>query len=240
MSLVDEEQHRERMLGRLREHLVRHRSPRAVLAWILTVTATAGFFCSMGMLKLGLDAMWLRYPLAVLVAWGVFLLLVRAWAEREREAMRLDEHLAGPVGGSPVTSRAPSWERLPRKSRWWEWVDPALLEAGEGCLVVLLFVAAAVALACAVGMLASLIAEADALLAEVLLDAVLISALYRRLRRMGPRWWLAGAVRQTRGPVVATMVFLMALGIIVHRSVPDAKSIGAVWKHVQSRPASPR
>jgi hypothetical protein len=93
---------------------------------------------------------------------------------------------------------------------------------------------AAIALVCAVGMVAGLILEADSLLAEVLLEAVLISALYRRLRLLEPRWWLAGAVRQTRGPVVATMVFLMALGFIVQLYAPGAKTIGAVWKQVKT------
>jgi hypothetical protein len=103
----------------------------------------------------------------------------------------------------------------------------------EGCLVVLAFLVALVALGFAVGMLASLIAEADVLLAEVLLDAVLVSAFYRRLRRFQPRWWLAGAVRQTRRPVIATMIFLMALGLILHHYVPAAKSIGDLWRQGQ-------
>ena len=96
MNLGDDEQHRAWMLARLRKYLVHRRSPRAVLGWIMGATALAGFLSSMTMLRLGLDAMWLRYPLAVLVAWGVFLLLVRTWAERERDLIRLDEALGQP------------------------------------------------------------------------------------------------------------------------------------------------
>ena len=230
---LNEEQHREEALRGIRRFLLQRRSPRVIVTGILLLTATAGFISSRAMLKWGLDAMWLRYPLAVLIAWSVFLLLVRIWAERERDnAIDWNDEPARRV--DLPTSRI-RLEPSGGKIRWLEFIDvPDLSVDGEGCLFGLVVLLGLVALGWTVGMLAGLIAEADSLLAEVLLDAVLVAAFYHRLRRLKPRWWLAGAVRQTRGPVIGAIVFLMIFGLIAHRYAPEAKSIGGVWKELRN------
>jgi hypothetical protein len=96
--------------------------------------------------------------------------------------------------------------------------------------VLLVFALALGALWMAIAATASLFAEADLFLAEVCLDVVLVSAFYHRLRRLKPRWWMASAMRQTMRPVIATAVFLLAMGLIFDHYVPGAKSIGGVWK----------
>jgi hypothetical protein len=245
----EDDRHREEALRGIRGFLARRRSPRGILSGILVLTALAGFGASRGMLQLGLTAMWLRYPLAVFAAWGFFLLLVRMWAEREREAVHtLDEASWAGESSLPRSEALPGREVVPRKEtspgreaaplppsarerRWWEYLEiPDLSVDGEGCLVALAVLALGVALVFAIGALASLIAEADSLLAEVLLDAVLIAALYQRLRKLKPRWWVAGVMRQTRGPVIGTAVFLMVAGGLMQHYAPGAKSIGGVWR----------
>ena len=120
------------------------------------------------------------------------------------------------------------------EERWWHWLRVFDLGFDEGCFFALLFLGGyLIALSFAIVTLVGLIAEADVLLAEVLLDAVLVSALYRRLNRLKPRWWLAGALRQTRRPVIATIIFLMALGLIVDHFDPGVKSIGGLWRQVR-------
>jgi hypothetical protein len=177
--------------------------------------------------------MWLRYPLAVLLAWGVFLLLVRAWAERERDT--IDWNDESTQRGDLPTSRTPKLESS-AKIRWFDWIEFPDVADGEGCLLGLALLLGLIAFGWTVGMIAGLIAEADSLLAEVLLDAVLIAAFYHRLRRLQPRWWLAGAVRQTRGPVIGAIIFLMIFGLTAHHFAPAAKSIGGVWKELMAPP----
>ena len=240
MSTADETERR-RLLGRLRAYFARRRSPRATLTILLLVTGGAGFVASLILLKCGLGQMWLRYPLAVLAAWGVFLALVRAWAERERANFRLDEQLSEthpPESASSDALSAPAKSVMdkPRPKRawnWWDWLDLGDLISvdAEGCLVVVALGLLVAALAGAVVAVIGLIGEAEVLLAEVFLDAVLVSALYQRLSRLKPRWWLAGALRQTVWPVLFTTVFLMVGGIFLQQAVPGAKSLGEIWHH---------
>ena len=233
------------MLTRLRTHFARRRSPRATITVILLATGGAGFVASVMLLKGGVSQMWLRYPLAALIAWAVFLALVRAWAERERESFRIDEHLgeiAPPENDPSAADEAGGESALdkPRHKRAWRWLDwldvPDIGLDAEGCLVGIVFVVLIAALAGAVVAVAGLIGEAEVVLAEVFLDAVLVSALYRRLSRLQPRWWLAGALRQTVWPVFFTTVFLVGTALIFQQEVPEAKSAGEIWRHYFPKP----
>lgn len=53
--------------------------PRVQISVILLITAFAAFACSAIMLRLGITSMALRYPIAVLVGYIVFLILLRLW-----------------------------------------------------------------------------------------------------------------------------------------------------------------
>ncbi len=183
------------------------------------------------MLKTGLVAMWLRYPLAVLFGWAVFLLLVSLWAKRERKKMRVEEELAnlGPRDECFDTETAPGvFDELKPRLRWLDWLDVPDL---EGCLVVLAAMALMIALAGAIATIVGLIMQAEVVLAEALLDALLISALNKRLHRLQPQWWLEGTMRQTIVPVLCAVVLLMAGGYLLQDYAPEASSIGAVWRH---------
>lgn len=243
--IPDDDRERQRMLTGVRAHLQRRRSPRATITLILLATGAAGFISSVALLKSGVVEMWLRYPLAVLSAWAVFLALVRAWAERERASFRIDENLGEitPAKDDPSAADNAGGQAVfdkPRHKRAWRWLDwlgiPDLGLGAEGCLVGLAFVALLAALAGAVVAVAGLIGEAEVVLAEVFLDAVLVTALYRRLNRLQPRWWLAGALRQTVWPVLFTMVFLTGTALFFQQEVPEAKSAGEIWRHYFPKP----
>ena len=175
----------------------------------------------------------------------MFLALVRAWAERERARFRIDEHLGEitPVKDDPSSADKAGGQSVfekPRHKRAWRWLDfleiPDIGADAEGCLVGLAFVVLLAALAGAVVAVAGLIGEAEVVLAEVFLDAVLVTALYRRLNRLQPRWWLAGALRQTVWPVVFTMIFLTGTALLFQQEVPEAKSAGEIWRHYFPKP----
>ncbi|HEV7868611.1 MAG TPA: hypothetical protein VGO90_13075 [Chthoniobacteraceae bacterium] len=236
MSAPGDEKLRRRMLGRLRKHLARRRSPRAVLSGILLLTALAGFVASLGMLKLGLGAMWLRYPLAVLLAWGVFLGMVRAWAQREQANLRAEELAELSSEEDEPETKPPRLTSLdPDRSAWEDWLDWMNpfngLEDAEGCLVTVALGIALLALGGAFVAIAGLIIQAEVLLAELLFDVLLVSALNKRLHGLEPRWWLQGTLRQTVWPVMVTMLFLLCAGFLLEQMAPGAQTIGQVWEH---------
>src|ERR687884_566449 len=70
---------RKEALAAIGERLQREGLPRLQMSLMLTLTCACGFLSSFVLLHLGLTRMWLRYPLAVLCAYGVFLLLLRLW-----------------------------------------------------------------------------------------------------------------------------------------------------------------
>lgn len=169
--------------------------------------------------------MWLRYPLAVVFAWAAFLLLMRAWVEVERRYLPDKDlegllHLPDPGEG----------ERLEPDSSWFDWIELPL-EAEEGCLIQVCLIAVIILLGFAFFGIVSVVISAPALLAEVFLDAVLVAALYRRMKLIERRWWLGGAIRQTWGPVLLTALGLMIVGYAMQVAVPHAVSIGDVWWH---------
>jgi hypothetical protein len=72
------------------------------------------------------------------------------------------------------------------------------------------------------------IAIAPALLAEVTLDAALVTTVYRRLRPRDMQHWSVGVVRRTWLPAVVVVLCLAGAGYALQRVAPDARSIGGV------------
>jgi hypothetical protein len=65
--------------------------PRLLISLILLLTGLAGFLTSFLLLRLGVIEMWLRYPAAILVAYSVFLLLLRLWLSLLRPRKRVPD-----------------------------------------------------------------------------------------------------------------------------------------------------
>jgi hypothetical protein len=78
---------RKRAVERIRAKLERRGSPRAQMSMIVVAAGSAGFLCSFVLLQLGLRLMWLRYGLAIALAYGVFFLLVGAWLTHQRRKL---------------------------------------------------------------------------------------------------------------------------------------------------------
>lgn len=191
---------------------------------LLLVTGGVGFLTSAGMLRLGVREMWIRYPVAVLLAYITFIALIRLWAEGERN--RADAHRELERIDSADADHRPSPD-----SSGWEWLDgadfcPSHLD--EGCLPVLIL-GALLALVVA---LSAVVCAAPGLLAEVFLDVVLVAALYRRLSHIEHRHWLATAIRRTWMPAFSAAVVLALAGALMQALVPEARSIGKVWEQL--------
>jgi len=70
---------RSRAVEALKRQLVRTQMPRIQMAVILLATGAASFLSSFVLLHIGLERMAIRYPLAVGLAYLVFILLLRVW-----------------------------------------------------------------------------------------------------------------------------------------------------------------
>ena len=74
---------RKKLKQRLAQYLSRTTRPRVLMTTALVTTGASGFLLSHLMREFGL-CMAIRYPLAVLGAWGVFLLLIWLWVVWQR------------------------------------------------------------------------------------------------------------------------------------------------------------
>jgi len=73
---------------------------------------------------------------------------------------------------------------------------------------------------------------APALLAEILVDGVLVAGLYRELKGVEQRHWLRSAVRKTLLPALIAAALFSLGGYFLQRAAPKARSVGEVWKYV--------
>jgi len=245
-------QTREREIEVVRLRLIREGTPRLQMSFILLLTGLAGFLASFSLLHLGVASMALRYPAAIVMAYCVFLLLLRLWLWAQGRGLHADldpscldidipggsapgkglgfgggGDFAGSGAGGNWGAGVASPSRAPGGDSFLDRVGFDL-DLEEGWLVVLALVALVG------GLLASLyvIYIAPALLAEILVDGVLLAGLYKRVKRIEQRYWLRSALRRTLTPAVLTAALFTAGGYLMQRAVPAALSIGDVWKHL--------
>ena len=107
------------------------------------------------------------------------------------------------------------------------------LDLDDGAFVVFVIIAVLAALG-GVMCIAYVIYIAPLLLAEVALDAALVSAVYRRLRKEDVAHWTGAVFRRTWIPAVILVVFMSAAGYAAQRLAPEARSIGGVFRILAS------
>jgi hypothetical protein len=244
-------QPRERRIEIIRERLLQESMPRFQMSLILLFTGLSGFLVSFSLLHLHVFRMWVRYPIAILIAYGVFLLLLRVWLWVHGRPLRVDLDPSGldfmspelgpgesvhPGGGGDFGGGGSggSWGESVASSSEVSSKSTALeglgfnLDLEEGCLIVVALIALIG------GLVASLyvIYIAPALLAEILIDGVLLVGLYRRVKHIEQRHWLQAAVRRTLLPALLCTVCFAIAGYAMQKAVPEAHSIGDVWKHL--------
>ena len=76
---------------------------------------------------------------------------------------------------------------------------------------------------------------APALFAEILVDGVLVAGLYHRLRARDMQHWLTAAIKRTWLPVMVTAVIFAISGLLMQKIMPEARSIGQVFRQVYSQ-----
>ena len=229
---------------------------------ILGGTYLAGLLITKLLLLAGVDRLWLRYSVAVIGAYLVFLALLRIWlyyvgADRTRgeidisgDGVDLLGHFVpatdDPFGGGGGFGGAGS------TGSWGEPIDAAPLRSasssggraapdGKGCGVdiggdegcVVVLVVALVLSLLVVGVY--LIWTAPVLLSEAAFEAALAAALARRARKIQARGWVQAVWRATVWPFVAVLLLSAALGWYAQDYCPEAKKLRDVFSCANPR-----
>ena len=222
-------QPRERRIEMIRRRLLRESMPRFQMSLILLFAGLSGFLVSFSLLHLQVFRMWARYPIAILIAYCVFLLLLRVWlwVHGRQLSVDLDESVLDLIPpddpGSGRISHSDGGGNFGTLDVFG--FNPDL---EEGCFIVVALIALIG------GLVASLYIDyiAPALLAEILIDGVLLVGLYRRVKHIEQRHWLQAAIRRTLLPALLCALCFAVAGYAMQQAVPEAHSIGDVWKRI--------
>jgi hypothetical protein len=228
------------IIRRLAAQLSRAEYPRTLMIGFVGIGCTVGFLTSAGMLAMGFAAPWVRYSFAAFGGYIAFLVSVRLWLAWRRGDGSLDVNLdglgdpSGSAGSGEGAHEFGGGDGFSGGGSSGSFGNPdhalhVVGEADEG-VVFLAPLLVAVALLVGIGATFSVLWNAPALLAEVVLDGVIAGAIYRRLRLRSAEHWSAGVVRRTWKPMLAITVALVALGVAIPLLVPGADSIGDLFR----------
>jgi len=213
---------------RIAQYLRRKSQPRLLLFAILVFTGIVGAASSFLMLHVKFKAMYLRYPIAALIAYLVFLLLLRLW--QSHQAHQPD--LAIQLGTEPNVHNTPNVQMEHKKTgskrSFLDALDAVdllnVFDDAPGLLICFLIAVIVGALA----LLGLVLSFAPILLAEVLLDGLLIAGIWKRFKKSGEDNPLRAAFRITRIPALIVILALFVIGYVFKLVDPSANSIGDV------------
>jgi hypothetical protein len=183
------------------------------------------------MLHAGLTAMYVRHPIAALIAYLVFLLLLRLWQSRQARQPDLAVHLKEIAAEPNVhnTPEVPVDDKKPDSKRsFLDALDAIdflnVFDDAPGLLMCLLIAVIVGALV----LLGLVLSFAPMLLAEVLLDGLLVAGIWKRFKKSGDDNPLGAAFRITRIPALIAILALFVIGYVLKLVDPSARSIGDV------------
>lgn len=233
---------RPRLVQRLQQHLERDSWPRVQMALLVALTGAAGLLASFVLLQIGLQAMWLRYPVALGAAYLVFLGLLWLWLRTS--ASDYADAVIAP--GDPGLPANPSSVPEPISGGGGDFAGggasasfdaPASSSLGDSLGSVAdadEFAIPLAVLLLAAGLAVSslyIVYTAPVLFAELLLDGALAATLFRRLRGVTTQHWIETALNRTALPFGLTAIFLGLCGAALQAYAPEAHSLGDVLQH---------
>lgn len=240
-------------IARARQQLQRGGWPRLQMAVIVMVTAVAGLLAAHLLRLGGVDTMLLRYPLAVLLAYLTFLLLMWLWLHLRRHDVAEAVINSGGSGGSSSPSAGPQWGGQGGQTGGGgasaSWAPAAGSSAGtpgsDGSLLDLADGDAGVPVMAVVGVLAiaagTLVAaswviwSAPVLMAELLVDTAIAGGLYRRMQGMRAQGWWRLCLAHTFWPLIGVLVFSAGLGWVAQEIAPHADTLADVLQTVRGK-----
>ena len=218
MAMLAIPRSRRRAVSRLVRYLQQYQAPRIQLLLVLTCAGAVGIGASYLLLRVGLEQMWLRYPLSAFVGYGSFLVGLRYWAQHQVSRPELLAKLE-------VTNKRPKGSKRGTWSDTWLFDVCDVLSVGDDLPVAALVFLAIIL----VVVLVWLVVAGPVLLAEALLDALLMAGLYHRFMTQGSVQTMGGALRSTIMPAVIVIASLALIGFLLHVIDPSARSIGDVF-----------
>jgi hypothetical protein len=233
---------RSRAIERLKGLLLRRGNPYGHMLLILLATGCAAFLSSKLLHAAGLTSMGIRYPIAVVLGYLVFLMLVGIWVSfhnwRARRAARSSSVVYNSDPGPyvyldpfPQTSSAPPL--LPNlKHRGGGqggggWGGGDWGGDGEGVAIVIVILVA-IGVIAALGASVYVVIEAPALFGEVLLNSAILAGFSRRLRTPQEHW-TTGVIRRTWLAAIGLAMCFALIGFGLEYLVPKATTLGEAW-----------
>jgi hypothetical protein len=228
---------RARLVEQARRYLESAGRPRLVMLGILFVTLAVGFLASVAMVHLGVVQMYIRYPLAVAVAYATFLWQLRCWLRQQPLVSQLSEDPEGLLvpgaaafGAAALGDKLAAGESRRRKSRSdasgvGDLIQIGDIGEGASALVILVLIAAITTLIVSV----YLVVTSPMLLAELLVDGALLGAMSRAVSADHPRRWSRAVVRRTWIAALVTAVVFGLVGFGIERIAPGAHTLAAAW-----------
>lgn len=242
----DKEKWRTRVRAAVRRYFEKRSAPKTILSLLLIITGFFGFLMSFASLHLGLEQMWVRYPLAVFASYGFFLGLLRLWVELERsrfdpKAAEIAEIIADEEERAHSKSVEASLSKYDRGS-WLDWLevpfrglDFDFFDLDEGCLPAFVIAILVAVVGGLLVLLVAVMAAAPAFLAEVFIDVFIVSVLYRRLRIAAEEHWLGTAIRRTSWLTILTAGLLSFAGWGLETLAPGSRSIGPAMEKILTK-----
>ncbi len=199
---------------------------------ILFFTILTGWLVDIALLNIGVGAMMVRYPLAIVCAYGVFLFGVHVWIEYSGIREFIKYRRAQELVGDDVPSE-------PYKEAGWGLLDPSIATVGgEGCFIWLALVFALMVAYFFFG--GFLITGAASFFSEVVLELLLAAGLLRGIRRIESSGWVLGVMNYTFWPLIFSITVSVVVGWVMHKSWPAARTLPEAWAAYQAAKVVPK
>jgi hypothetical protein len=225
----------------MKNRLLNRGSPRLQMCLILSFTGLSAFAVSTVMVNLGFYSMWLRYLAAMVFAYVGFIFSINMWvryalvqADFTADAVDSIEDCIDCVDAADDISSA-AGSKLDITSQIGSGgksgssggaSDIFGFDLDESAVIVIITVAGLSLLIISI----YLIYIAPVFLGEILVDAGLMSGVYKRIRTLQRESWITGAIRGSWHLFAIATVIVVLGGYLVQYIDPDIETIGDIFR----------
>jgi hypothetical protein len=248
--MIDDKEIAKKLKKAVKAKLLNHGSPRLQMTLILFFTSSIAFVSSTLMLKVfNITAMWFRYSAAALIAYLFFFFALWLWMfyirANENTKIIMEEIISEADGELKNFLEGEMVEGIQSISSSGSETGLSTGDGGKGSgfsldldgdaikgILIVIVVMVALSLLVVFGYI---IVAAPALLSEALVDAAVVGAFYKRVRKIQGSNWLLGAIRGTWIPFVIIVAVLSIAGIVIQYLKPEFVSLGDVVRFILTK-----
>lgn len=238
---------RTEVVNKTKQRLLRDGYPRLQMFLIVCLTGAVGFITSYMLLDAGMTAMWLRYGVAMMVAYLAFMGLLWIWLHSKSSDYsdfpdltnignpietggKVFQGQGGNFGGAGANASFEPISGEPLASSSSSMPDVGLADIAEEELAIPIFVILIVTALLTLS--AWIVYSAPILFAELMVDGVLSVTLYKHLKKSDSGHWLETAFRHTSTQFFIAMALVVGMGWGLHVYTPSAHTLGqAIENH---------